>query len=74
MTLALCHHCGAEAAFFHAGDAGVWSQTLEVFVTRPREMIALCLPHARARGWPNIPGERQGDLRLDLLATAQKAI
>jgi hypothetical protein len=62
-----CKVCGAQAVVLFPGDAAPRApayrgvRKIDDDVKRePVEGFALCLPHARRRGWPNLPVEVRG--------------
>ena len=58
MILPVCQDCGANAVVFFPGTVGAKSDLLDFYTRRPVDGFALCLPHARQRGWPNWPSEK----------------
>ena len=61
-----CLDCGAEAVVLCPGSEGDtvtllnWNKPL----SRPVPDQTFCLPHARARGWPNFAAEKQREKRV----------
>jgi len=58
-----CDDCGAEAVVLCPGTVGEINPTLDFYTIRPERSRAYCLVHARAHGWPNLPGQMALPLR-----------